>query len=328
MTKQALLRALTVTCGLLVFQGCKSDTAKDVKMRPVVVLEYGIAPRMLLRYTIQDGAATTSTMEITTSSMTTTTSEGEEITQAPGLRFVVSSGPAIKLPSGNARVEIRVVEAEAIMPPGVDPEVERDFNNSAALLRDVGGWIEVDNRGMIQRSDLNQAAKNPNLPTRLLMTIVQARASLARVILPPEPVGRGARWEARKQLKVYGFEIQQIDRYTLADKVGDELKLVVEIVQSAPKQTVTFVEEGVEFALKSLSVSARGEVDLNLNALEGNARIGGRSAEVLTVKTGEGKEKIKLDSAFQVNIDVTHEGSTQKTEAVEEAAPKVTAEQE
>jgi hypothetical protein len=279
-----------------------------------------MAPRFPLHYTIQDGSTTTSTMELTTSSMTTTTSSGEEFTTAPGLRFVVSSGPAIKLPNGNARLDVQIVKAEAILPPGVDAEVERDFEKSAALLRDVGGWIEVDDRGAIQRTELNQAAKNPNVPTRLFMTIVQARTSLARVILPAEPVGLNGRWEARKKIEMYGFEIEQVDRYTLLDKVGDELKLHVEIVQTAPKQTLNFVEEGVEFALRSLSASAQGDVILDLNALEGNARVEGQSAEVLTVKTGKGKEKLKLDSAFQLNMNVTHEVSTQKAEAAEEAA--------
>jgi hypothetical protein len=134
MTKEALLRALIVSCGLLVCQGCKSDTAKDAKIRPDLVLEYGLTPQMPLRYTIEEGSMATSTMELSISSMTTTTSAGEEFTRSPGLRFVVSSGPAIKLPSGNARFDIRIVNAEAVMPPGVDPDVERDLNTSAALL--------------------------------------------------------------------------------------------------------------------------------------------------------------------------------------------------
>jgi hypothetical protein len=322
MTKQALLRALTVLCGLLVLQGCKSETAKDAKIEPVLVLEYGTLPRRLLRYAIEEGSTATSTMELSTSSMTSTTSAGEEFTSRPGLRFVVSSGPAIKLPSGNARFDIRIVEAEAIVPPGVDPEVERDLNASAALLEEIGGWIEVNDRGITQRSELNQAAKNPNVPTRLLMMIFQARTSLARVLLPAEPVGLGATWEARKQLKVYGFEIQQRDRYTVLDIVGDKLKLKIDISQTAPKQTLAFVEEGVEFVLKSLSVSAQGDVTLNLNALEGSSLVEGESAEVLTVKAVGGTEKIKLDSAFQLKTEVTYEVPKQKAETIEEGATK------
>jgi hypothetical protein len=322
MTKQAFLCALTVMYGLLILPACKSDTAKDAKTHPVLVLEYGLTPRLPLRYTIEEGSMATSTMELSISSMTTTTSAGEEFTRSPGLRFVVSSGPAIKLPSGNARFDIRIVNAEAVMPPGVDPDVERDLNTSAALLKDVGGWIEVDDRGTVQRSELNQAAKNPNVPTRLLMTIVQARASLARIILPAEPLGLGASWEARKQLKVYGFEMQQVDRYTLTDRVDDKLKLRIEIRQTAPKQTLTFEEEGVEFALKSLSMSAQGDVILNLNALEGSAQIEGQASEILAVKTAEGTERIKLDSAFQLKTTVRYDVPKKKAEAIEEDANK------
>jgi len=288
------------------------------------LLEAGEEPRTQLRYMVQDGSVTTSTMELTTSSMTTTTSAGAEIAKTPGLRFVVSSGPAINLDSGDARFDVRIVRAEAIIPPGADSEVESDFNRSAALLKDVGGWIEVDDRGIVQRSELNQAAQNANVPKRLLMTIVHARTSLARVILPAEPVGIGASWEARKELKVYGFEMQQVDKYTLTDKVGDEVKLNIEIVQTAPKQTLTFVEEGVEYALQSLSMSAEGNVILNLNALEGRSRIAGQSAEVLTVKTVESTEEIERNSAFQLSMEVRYEASKEKAEAIEEATKKIT----
>ena len=306
MTKPALLRTLTVTCGLLVLHGCKSDTAKDASLKSVV-LEQGRTPRRTLRYTIEEGSTTTSTMELSISSMTTTASAGEDFTEEPGLRVVVASGPAVKLPNGNVRLETRILLAEAITPPGADPDIGRDLNTSAALLRDAGGWIEVDNRGVVRRSELNEAAKNPNLPVRLVMTIAQARTSLARVVLPIDPVGVTGRWEERKRFKVFGFEIQQVDRYTLNETAGDELRLRVEIVESAPNQTVTFEEEGLEFTLQSLSVSARGDVTVNLNALESSARVQGRSTEILTVKRPEGTEEIKLDSVFQVNIDVEHE---------------------
>jgi hypothetical protein len=138
------------------------------------------------------------------------------------------------------------------------------------------------------------------------MTIVHARTSLARVVFPAAPLGLGAVWEAREQVELFGFEIQRTDRYTLIDRNADEVKLRVDIIHRAPQQTLTFVEEGVEFALESLSTTARGEVVLDLNALEGSARVEGRSSENLTVKTGESMENIELDSAFQLEIDVSH----------------------
>jgi len=204
-------------------------------------------------------------------------------------------------------LDIRIVDSKAVLPPGFESEVTRDFNQSAALLRDVGGWIEVDDRGNIVRSELNQAAKNPKVPTRLLMTIVQARTSLARVVFPPEPVGLGARWEARKELKLYGFEIQQTDRYTLRDRGANTVKLEVQIIHRAPEQNLTFAEEGMELALNSLSTTARGDVDIRLDALEGNARLRGESQESLTVTRGDHTEDIDLDSAFEVRMNVSYD---------------------
>ena len=96
----------------------------------------------------------------------------------------------------------------------------------------------------------------------------------------------------------------------------------VDIVQAAPKQKVTFKEEGVEFALQSLSMSAQGQVILNLNALEGSARAQGQSSEVVTVKTVENTEKIELTSAFQLKMSVNYEPSKKKAAEMEEEATK------
>lgn len=108
---------------------------------------------------------------------------------------------------------------------------------------------------------------------------------------------------------LYGFEIQRIDRYTLVDRNADDVKLKVDIIHTAPEQTLSFVEEGIEFELKSLSTTATGQINLNLNALEGSARVEGQSAEVLTATADESTEEIELDSAFQLKMDVSYEAS-------------------
>lgn len=322
MIKQALLPVLIAVCGVLMFQGCKSDTAKDAKIEPVALLEAGAEPQELLRYKLQDGTITTSTMELTTSSMATTTTAGSEIARRPGLRVVITSGPAVTLDNGNTRYDMAIVNAEALMPAGVDPQVQSDLNRSAALLKKVRGWVEVDDRGIMQANELSQATKEADLPARMLITIVNARTSFSRVMLPAEPIGVGAQWETNKELKMFGFQMTQIDRYTLTDKIGDEVKLNVDIVQSAPKQTLTFQEEGVEYALESLSMSAQGTVVLNLNAIEGSAKAMGQSTEVMTVKTVEGTEKIEINTAMQFETTVRHEASKKKAQAVEEDAMK------
>ena len=69
---------------------------------------------------------------------------------------------------------------------------------------------------------------------------------------------------------------------------------------------MTFAEEGMELALNSLSTTARGEVDLRLSALEGNARLKGESQESLTVTKDDQTQSIELDSAFELRMDVSY----------------------
>ena len=126
-------------------------------------------------------------------------------------------------------------------------------------------------------------------------------------MLPAQPVGIGARWEAKKELLLYGFKISQSDTYTMTEKNGSEIKLNVQIQQTAPKQTVTFEEEGVELVLEALSMNATGSVVLNLKAIEANAQASGEAADLLNVKTVDGSEKVEINSAFDVKMAVTYE---------------------
>ena len=152
--------------------------------------------------------------------------------------------------------------------------------------------------------------------------IINARTSLSRVILPAQAIGTGARWEARKDLVLYGFEVSQVDTYTLTEKVGDELKLSVQTQQTALPQTVTFEEEGIELAVESFKMTATGEVIANLNALEANAAASGESAGIINVKTVDGIEKVEIDRAFQVRMTVTYDLATAEADAAVEDAEK------
>ena len=318
MTKQVLLRALILMSALLVLNGCKdSETAKDAKKGdPALVLDAGQEPREPLRYKIAHGTTTSAIMDFGIASLAKT-ERGAALAVTPGVRLHIMSGPSLEGKRGSTRFDVRITKAEAIVPEGIDPAVAQDLNKSASVLNNVGGWVEVDDRGIIQRTELNEAAKRADVPVRLLVMIINARTSLARVLLPAQPVGAGARWEARKDLVLYGFKVSQVDTYTLTEKVGDELKLNVQIQQTALPQTVTFEEEGVELSVESFKMNATGEVIANLNALESNAAASGESVGVLNVKTVDGTERVEVDRAFQVRMTVTYDLAQTEAEAAE-----------
>ena len=326
MTKQVLLRALILMSALLVLNGCKSDTAKDAKGDAALVLDAGQEPLEPLRYKIAHGTTTTAVMDFGIATLHTTR-VGAALTVTPGVRLTIVSGPSLEGKRGSTRFDVRIIKSEAIVPEGVDPAVAQDLNKSASVLNNVGGWVEVDDRGIIQRTELNEAAKRSDVPVRLLVLIINARTSLSRVILPAQPVGVGARWEARKSLTMYGFEVSQVDTYTLTEKVGDELKLNIQIQQTALPQTVTFEEEGIELSVESFKMNASGEVIANLNALETNAVASGESTGVLNVKTVDGTEKIEIDRAVQIRMTVTYDLASAEAAEVKEEADEALADE-
>ncbi|MBW2191731.1 MAG: hypothetical protein JRG93_19500 [Deltaproteobacteria bacterium] len=307
MKKQVLVRSLIVLSALLVLTGCKkgesSATAADASADPVLLLEAGAEPQAPLRYKIADGTTTKSNMDFTIATLATT-ADAAALSVVPGVRLHIVSGPAMATENG-VKFEVNITKAEAAVPPGIDPTVAEELRQSAAILDDVGGTVEMNDRGIMLSTQLNDKAKSPDLPLRLLMMIVNARTTLSRVVLPAEPVGLGARWEARKELTLYGFKVQQVDSYTLIERVGDEIKLNVTVTQNALPQTGDFPEEGVSIAVEQMVANARGEIILNLNALESDAAATGEATDKLTVTGAEGVEKIEVNEAFEIRMTNT-----------------------
>ena len=307
MKKQSLVRSLILLSALLVLTSCKKDgssaTAADVNADPVLLLEAGAEPQSPLRYKIADGTTTKSNMDFTIATLATT-SESAALSVVPGVRLHIVSGPAMATDNG-IKFEVNIAKAEAAVPQGIDPKLAEELRQSAAILDDVGGTVEMNDRGIMLSTELNDKAKSPDIPLRLLMMIVNARTTLSRVVLPAEPVGLGARWEARKELTLYGFKVQQVDSYTLVERVGDEIKLNVTVTQNALPQSVEFPEDGVSIAVEQMVANARGEIILNLNALESDAAAAGEATDKLTVTGPEGTEKVEVNEAFEIRMTNT-----------------------
>lgn len=305
MRKQSLVCWGLVSCALLVGAGCKKDattqTAADVEpVNPVVVLDAGQEPKLLLRYRIPEGTTTASTATFQVSTLATS-KDAELLTVLPGLRLDIVSGPAAVTENG-FRFQVDVVKSEAVIPKGFDEELAADLRAGASLLDELGGWFEMDGRGIVLASEFNQSTKRADIPTRLLRMIVNTRTTVTRVLLPAEPVGVGARWETKREMEVFGFKVTQIDTYQLVDKAGDELMLNLTAQQMAAPQTVSFPEDGIEITIESMSSKAKGQIILNLDALESDASANGTSRDDIAVKTADGVEDIEVDEVFDVQI--------------------------
>jgi hypothetical protein len=307
MKKKAILLGLFVLSALLAWTGCKKDetstTAASGSGDPVLLLDAGAEPQAPLRYKIAEGTTTKSNMDFRMATLATTT-DASALAVVPGVRLHIVSGPAMATDDG-VRFDVKITKAEAAVPAGLDPQVAEDLRTSASILDDVGGTVEMNDRGVMLSAELNDRAKSADIPVRLLTMIVNARTTLSRVMLPAEAVGLGARWEARKELELFGFKISQVDTYTLIERVGDDIKLNVSVTQTALPQTIDFPEDGLSIGLEEMTANASGTILLNLNALESDATASGQARDQLTVTAGDAVEKIEVDEAFEIRMTNT-----------------------
>jgi len=305
MSKQSLVRWVVLSCALFVIAGCTKDaapdTAADAKAAdPVVVLDAGQEPKLLLRYRISEGTTTTSTATFRVATLATS-EDAEVLTVLPGLRLDIVSGPAAVTENG-VRFNVDIVNSEALVPKGFDEALAADLQAGAAILDDVGAWVEIDDRGLLVAGEFNEVAKRADIPTRLIRMIVNTRSTVTRVVLPAEPVGIGARWETKREIEIYGFKVTQVDTYQLVDQAGDELMLNLTAQQTALPQKVEFPEEGIEIEVTSMTAKATGQIILNLDALESDASANGTSVDKIVVKTVSGTENIEVDEVFDIQI--------------------------
>jgi hypothetical protein len=299
-----MMRGLALACALLALTGCKkSNTAADADSQDgngIRLLDKGQRPRAELRYNIPAGTTTSSTTTFRVATLATS-GDTAALSVLPGLRLDIVSGPA-ELTDRGVKFPVDVVKSEALVPEDFDEEMAELLRNSAAIVDEVGGWVEVDDRGRLLAGELNEQTKRSDVPVRLLRMIVNTRETLTRVLLPAEPVGLGARWESRQEIKAYGFTVQQVNTYTLVDRVGAEAMLNVTVQQLALPQSIDFPEEGIEISVESMTGQANGQIILKLDALEADASATGAGEDRIIVKTAQGTETVNVQDEFEIQV--------------------------
>ena len=301
---QSINRGLVLAYAVLALGACRESNTAAVAAAEddggVRVLDKGQRPRSKIRYSVAAGSTTSSTTTLRVASLVT----GEQnatLTVLPGLRLDIVAGPA-EVTERGVKFKVDVVRSEALVPDGLDDRLADQLRDGAALAQSIGGWVEVDDRGQVLAGAFDQQAKRPGLPDRLLRMIVNSRETLTRIRLPEEKVGLGARWESRRQIKAYGFDLQQVNTYTLVDRVGDEIMLNVTVQQMARPQRLDFPEDGVEISLRSMTSEAEGQIIVDLDALESDASVNGTAEDDLLVKTLEGTESIDIKEKFEIQV--------------------------
>ena len=229
----------------------------------IKVLQPGAEPRSVLRLHVQPGDKQSVTMTL---KMGMEMKMGEMQTPMKLPAMNMNMDVAVESVSADGEITYRVTLGDTTIAdePGAPPQMAAALKTALNGTKGTSWSFKLTARGVCQRADMSlPAGANPQLG----QAIEQMKQSLTTmaVPLPEEPLGPGARWEARTQTKSQGITVDQTATYELVSAEGDVLKIKSNATQHAANQKIESPSmPGVKADLTKMNGSGSGEIMLNL----------------------------------------------------------------
>ena len=222
----------------LVTAGCKKKkTQPPPPELSVTLVDPGQGPHQMLQYAIPPDTALRSVLDIrdVEASADQSTDADDAFGTLPGLHLLMHAGPTVSLPNG-ARYILRIVKAESVLPEGVTESQMAEVEQGVNALRGMRGRFDVNRQGIVLDAEVPWAQGQERIHPRVAITIGNVRSAIATIPLPREPVGVGAVWEVRRQLRIWSARVAQVTRYELTDRLDDRFRVKITVEQRAQPQ--------------------------------------------------------------------------------------------
>jgi hypothetical protein len=224
----------------------------------VSVLDPGAQPRAALRYRLRQGLSESLVMDVAVQMKLAVGDLGPPV-PVPTVRVsmdlrALAGGP-------RAQLEGKIVKVEVVDEPAVPPALTAALRSDLDRLAGLSWNAVFTDVGHLELLALPAPADaNP----QLLKTLDWIREAL-RVLLPPlpaAPVGKNARWQARRAVTIATARIEETAIYKLA--APDQL--AVTLGMDAREQALSAVTPpGTVLTLTSFEGGGKGQIDLALD---------------------------------------------------------------
>jgi hypothetical protein len=188
-------------------------------------------------------------------------------TKLPTMKLVLDTTIKAISPEGDITYDMVMTEASIEEDPGVLPQVVEAMKSSLGSMKGLSGTGIISSRGINKGSDI----KVPDgADPQMRQAVEQMKESFTRtaVPLPEEPVGLGAKWEAKMPIKSQGMVITQIANYELTSIEGERLTAKSTVTQTAADQKIENpAMPGLKIDLKKMTGNGNGEVNFDLARL-------------------------------------------------------------
>lgn len=270
-------------CGILGDDAAAPDTepapteATTTTVMPAgepTLLDPGAEPRTELRLELAPGTETT--LAVTTDlAITQTGGDGrrQRLDSPPITQWITYA--ITDLGPDGAEVDLEVVAAFAQAEgTGLAPEAVADLDEALAGIVGTTGGATITDRGQVEGATFDVPDDAPSAVVDQL-DAVEAQVAALGPPLPTEPVGVGARWEARAAMPLQGATVRTTTTYTLTSLDGGAVAYEAEIRLEAGAQDLAIagLDEGTTARLASTSgagtatgVQQLGDLGLELTA--------------------------------------------------------------
>jgi hypothetical protein len=224
-------------------QGSKPDSQSDAKPAvkrssgPVKLLSAGSEPRKALRFQVKEGDKQTLGM---TMKMKMEMAMGEMQNQEmklPVMKMVMDSTVQKVSPDGDVTYEMVMRETSVAEEAGASPEVLNAMKGPLATMKGMSGTGTISSQGVVKASNIN-LPNGGDPQSRQALEQMKELFSRLSTPFPDEPVGAGAKWELKSQVKSQGMTLDQTSTYELVSVEGDQVKTKATTNQKAANQKI------------------------------------------------------------------------------------------
>ncbi len=247
----------------------------------VKVLEPGEEPRVARKYELKAGK--TENVSITMRSTMSQEIPGQPAASQsqPGMVFALALTPQARADSGDFPIKVTFSRAELLPAADLDPNQVKQMAQAFKMLVGQAAGFKLGSHGTVSGFSL----ANEQLARSELGALAQQTLEGLFVVLPEEPIGKGAKWEETGTTRQDGVAVTTTTTYTLKDVTPDGMAIAVVTKRKAPAQPMADprAPKGTTVAIDGTS---NAQVKIRLERMPGKGAID--SATTITVTQGGG----------------------------------------
>ncbi len=269
----------------------------------VKLLAPGADPKTPLRYKVPAGFKTAGVVSLT---MGLTMNMGGMALPAmdlPTMKMTFDLAVTGVTPAGDVTYDLAFTDMTTGAAPGLDPSVAAMVQGAGAAIKEIKGTSTMNNRGVVRSTTFDVSKmSDPNLK----QTLEQVSSQLEGMAMPmpEEPIGVGARWEARTAVNEGGMSTYVRTEYELVSVTGTTVQLRLKSEKTAPPQQVSnpMLGPDAQVQIEKLTGNTTGTVTLQLDALVPNSEASGNTNSQMSLTMAGQSQQMAVDIKMKTTM--------------------------